>query len=130
MWNWIKAIITATWALLAPIHTVMITTGVLILVDLILGVWSAVKRKEAVSSAGLRRTVTKIALYQLAVITGFLCEKYLLEGFIPISKLVASAIGLVEMKSILENADVINGSPLFASLINKLGSSNDNEQDK
>lgn len=125
MIHWLKAAAVAVIAILAPIHSVMLTAGILIFLDLALGVAAARKRKEPITSAALRRTVTKIVVYQTAIITGFLCEKFLLSGSIPIVKLAAGAIGLVEMKSILENLDEINGAPVFKSIVNSLGSKND-----
>jgi hypothetical protein len=114
-------------ALLAPIHAVMLTVGVLIFVDLVLGIWAAIKRKEEIKSSVMRRTISKILIYQLVVISAFLCETYLFGGLIPACKLAASVIGLVELKSILENADSINGEPIFKKLVKKLGSDNDKE---
>jgi len=125
MIHWLKAAAVAVIAILAPIHSVMLTTGILIFADLLLGVIAAYKRKETITSAALRRTVTKILVYQTAIVTGFLCEKFLLSGSIPVVKLAAGAIGLVEVKSIMENLNEINGSPIFNSLLSALGSKND-----
>ena len=121
----LKALLISSIAVLAPIHAVMIVVGILIGADLILGIAASLKSGEKIHSAAMRRTVSKILIYQLAVITGFLCETYLMGGLLPISKLVAGVIGLVEMKSILENCDIINGEPIFKSVLKKLGSDND-----
>jgi phage-related holin len=110
---------------LAPIKPVMITVGVLIILDLVIGIMAALKRKEHISSAALRRTISKLVIYQVAVISGFICETYLIDHLIPISKLVAGMIGAVELKSILENANEVNGEPIFNKLIKSLGSVND-----
>lgn len=112
-------------AALTPIHAIMITVGVLIFTDLFLGIYAAHKRNEPIKSSAMRRTISKILVYQTVIITGFLCETYLLKGFIPISQIAAAAIGLVEMTSILENANSINGESIFKKLIEKLGSDND-----
>lgn len=111
-------------AVFAPIKGVLITTGILIGLDLLSGVAAARKRGETISSAKLRNTVTKCLIYQTAVLSGFLVEIYMLSGVLPISKLVAGVIGVTEMKSVLENFDVILGGSLFKTLIEKLGSSN------
>jgi hypothetical protein len=125
--SWIKALAISVFALLAPIHTVMATAGALILLDLILGVIAAHKRKEPITSAALRRTVSKMVAYQLGIVSGFLAQHYMLSDSLPIVKLMAAAIALVEIKSIMENADSINGSPLFQSVIKALGSKNDDK---
>lgn len=113
-------------AILAPIKAVMLTVGFLIFLDLSSGIWAAIKRQERVTSAALRRTISKMVIYQMAVITGFLIETYLVGPSIPVTKVVAGFIGLVEFKSILENSNTILGTDVFKLLIAKLGSKNDN----
>lgn len=103
------------------------TAAVLIVMDLILGVWAARKRGEPITSAGLRRTITKLCVYELGVIVAFLGEHFLLSDSIPLIKLAGAAIALVEIKSIVESLNDINGSPVFASLISALGSKNDSD---
>lgn len=128
--NWLKAAAIAAFALLTPIHAIMATTLALIVLDLILGVWAAYKRKEPITSAALRRTVTKIMVYELGVIVAFLGEHFLLADSVPLIKLAGAAIALVEVKSCIENLNEVNGSPVFASLIQTLGSKNDEEPPK
>jgi len=123
--NLIKALTLSLFAILAPVHAVMGAVGALIAIDLISGLVAARKRGEPVSSGCLRRTVTKAVVYQVAIISGFLLQQFLLSDFIPVAKLIASVIGIVEVKSILENLDEINGSSLFKSIVLKLGSTND-----
>lgn len=125
MSEWLTRILVASVAALAPIHAVIVSVGVLIFADLVTGIWAAKKRNEKIGSAAMRRTVSKIVIYQTAVITGFLLETYLLSGLLPVAKLVAGVIGLVEFKSILENSNSILGQDLFKSVLLKLGSEND-----
>lgn len=125
MKDWLVASLISLTAVFAPAKALIVVTGVLIFADLFTGILAARKRGEKIKSAALRRTVTKCFVYESAVLLGFLVEKYMLEGFIPVSKIAAGLISIVEMKSILENLDVINGHPIFTSLIKKLGSIND-----
>lgn len=110
---------------LAPIKAVILTVGFLIFSDLGTGLWAALKRKEEITSAALRRTLSKLIIYQLAVISGFLIEQMILQGEVPLVKVVAGFIGLVEFKSILENSNLILGTDLFKFLIRKIGSNNE-----
>lgn len=112
-------------AALAPIQAVIIAVGVLVMADMITGVWAAHKRGESIKSAGFRRTVSKLLIYQIAIITGFVVEQYLVGGIIPITKIIGGVIGLVELKSILENANSIVGGDIFKLIIERLGSQND-----
>ena len=125
MKQFLAALIAATIAALAPIQAVMISVGVIIMLDLITGIWAAVKRKEKIESAALRRTVSKFLIYQLAVISGFVVQHYMLGDIMPTSNVVAGVIGIVELKSILENSNTIVGMDIFSALIAKLGSDND-----
>jgi hypothetical protein len=123
--KWLEALFASVLAVFAPIQMVIITTGVLVFVDLVTGLLAARKRGEKINSGGLRRTVTKTLVYLSAVCVGFLVEKYMLNDFISVSKIVSGLIGAVECKSILENLDSINGSSVFKAAIEKLGSVND-----
>lgn len=122
---WLTALLTAAMAALAPIQAVMVTVGILIFADAATGMYAAHKRGEPMSSAAMRRTVSKMLIYQGVVICGFLLEANLLDHLIPVAKIVAGAIGMVEFKSILENANGIMGMDIFKTVIAKLGSNND-----
>jgi len=125
MKEWAVKILVSAMSVLMPIQGTLLTVGVLIFADLITGVWAARKRGEAITSAMLRRSVSKILVYHLVVITGFLVDTYLTGGLIPIAKLAGSVIGLVELTSIMENSNTILGRNIFKSIIVKLGSDND-----
>lgn len=125
MKEWLIKIFVASLAALAPIHTVMIAVGVLIFADLMTGMLAAIKKGEKVSSAAMRRTISKMFVYQLTVICGFLLETYLIDGLIPVAKIVAGVIGMVEFKSVLENVNVITGQDIMKAILAKLGSDND-----
>lgn len=116
----------AVVSVFAPIKATILVVGVLIIADLITGLFAAKKRGEVITSAGFRRTVVKGLVYQSAILLGYLTEQYLVgTDFVSITKVVSALIGLVEITSILENLNTINGSPIFAQLIEKLGSKND-----
>jgi len=121
--SWAVALAITAFAFLTPIHSILFVVGVLIFSDLILGVWAAKKTNVPITSARLRDSVSKMFIYLLVIILGYLVESYLV-GLVPISKLTASVIGVVEMKSVYENAGIILGRPLFQELIIKLGSKN------
>ncbi len=121
-------LITALVAILsvfAPIKPAVITVMVLTIMDLITGILAARKRQEPITSAGLGRTVAKLAVYQVATLCAFLAQKYLVLDVMPVCTLVTSMIGITELKSVLENLDTISGGSFFAVLISKLASKND-----
>lgn len=110
----------AVIAVFAPIKTVMITVGVLVIVDMILGMIAAKKRGESINSARMSSTVVKALMYEIAVMMAYLVETYLMSGVLPVCKIVGALIGSVELKSILENTQEIHGQPLFNTLIGQL----------
>lgn len=126
MTTWLKALALSTLAVFAPVKAVLVTVLVLVLLDTITGVMAARKRGERITSAGLRRSVSKLLAFELALIAGHLLERFLLVGAgIPVVSLLAAAIGVVEAKSVLENCDTISGGSVFKSIIGRLGSTND-----
>lgn len=104
---------------LAPIKAVMLATGFLIMADLITGVWAAHKRKEKITSNGLRNTITKMFAYQACIITGFVVESHLLPE-IPFVKVIAAMIAITEVKSFFENMHVISGIDFWSELLKKV----------
>jgi len=125
MKQYLSNLMISAMAALAPIKPVMITVGILIVSDLITGVWAAYKRKEPITSAALGRTVSKMVVYQTAVVTGFLLQRYLLGDALPVVNVVGGMIGMVEFKSFMENSNVIVDGDIFKQIIKKLGSKND-----
>ena len=128
MKEWLVTLALAVVAVLAPIKTLLLAVGFLIAVDFTTGVWRAFKVKEKITSKGFRRTVTKMVAYQLAVISGFVVQKYMLDDVLPVAKLVASVIGITELKSVLENLRLITGLDFWAALREKLNPNKDIEK--
>lgn len=125
MKDWLQGMVVSSVAFLLPIKLVIITAGVLILADLFTGILAAKKRGEKITSAALSRTVAKMAVYQTVIITGYMLQVNLLGNVVPVINLVGSVIGMVEFKSIVENANTILGADIFKELIKRMSSKND-----
>ena len=125
MRSWLISVALAAVALFAPAKELFIATGILIIADLITGLMAAHKQGRPITSAGLRRTVSKFLIYNISVGCAFLVQKYMMGDLVPVSNIVSSAIGLTELKSILENVDRIRGGSLVKEILSKLGSIND-----
>jgi len=110
----------------APIQAALIVALCLVVADLITGVIAAKKQKEAITSSGIKRTVGKIVLYELAICLAFLCQQYLTGDLFPASKLVTALVGLTELTSILENLNAIHGAPVFKIILDKITKSKEN----
>lgn len=117
--SWIWKGLTWTGVFLAPIKPLMIAIGALIIIDLMLGIWAALRSKEKITSRRLSRTITKCMAYQLAIISSHIMESYFAQG-IPIVKIVSGLIAITEFKSILENTTRMTGIDFWRSLIEKM----------
>lgn len=110
----------ALLVLFAPIKATLVTVMVLTIVDLIAGILAAIKRKEKITSSGLKRTVVKILAYEIVVCLGYITEQYMTGDLVPVVKMLAGLIGITELKSVLENIEEITGIPVLQLLIDKL----------
>jgi phage-related holin len=124
MKDWLHGLLVSSVAFLLPIKMVILTAGILIFADLITGIFAAKKRGEKISSAGLSRTVAKLAVYQTVIVTGYMLQVNLLSNVVPVINIVGGVIGMVEFKSIIENANTILGADIFKEVIARLSSSN------
>jgi len=109
-----------TWVglFLVPIQATMLSIGVLVLLDLITGLWAAHKNGEVITSQGIRRTVSKTLAYQMAVIASFIMEQQFLMG-IPVVRVVSGLIAVTEFKSLMENITKITGLDFMKEMIGK-----------
>jgi phage-related holin len=112
----------ALLAVFAPIRAAVVTVLLLALMDMVLGVLAARKRGELITSAGLRRTLTKILVYEVALVSAFLVEAHLTGDALPVTKIVSAYIGVAELKSFWENMDELAGGGLLKALVDRLTS--------
>lgn len=123
--KFLQSLAIAILAVFAPIKAAVITVGVLVFGDLVLGIMAARHRGEEISSAAIRRTVSKLMIYEAVIMLCFLGETYLLDGLIPAVKILCGLIALTELKSVLESAEELHGGSIFKSVAKRLGSDND-----
>lgn len=115
----LTSLLLAAIAVFAPIKGVLLATLVLVAGDLATGLWAAVKKRQPITSSGLRKTAAKALVYELAIVLGFVAEKYLLPE-LPVTKLLGALIAATELKSIDENFKRILGRSLFGDIIARL----------
>ena len=127
--NFLKTLLVAAIAVFAPIQGVITTVLVLTMIDLITGLCAARKRQEKITSRGLRRTVAKILVYEIACACAFLTQLYLTGPLLPCLSLLTTLIGVVELKSILENLDTCYGESIFKAVISGLMSGQEDKKE-
>lgn len=123
--KFLEPLLVALLAIFAPAKSMILASLVMVLIDLLTGLIAARKRQEPITSSGLKRTIIKIAVYEVAILLAFLAETYLILDVLPVAKVVSSFVGITELKSIYENLNEIGGGDLLKSLISKLNGPND-----
>lgn len=126
----LKVLALALIAIFAPTKQVLLSTLALILADLLFGLLAARQQGQPITSNGLKRTVIKFFVYNSAILLSFLVGEYLVPLDLPVMKMVTGLIGMTELKSVLENLDIIHGGNFFKALVTKLqimGSDDEND---
>ena len=121
---------TKTWVLACmsiflPIRELMLTIGFLVGADMVVGIWKALKTGQQIRSRRMSDTITKMLLYQLAIVSGFLIEKYIITDMLPIAKLIGSVIAIIEFKSIVESIESVTGQNLWTKIKEVIGRKSD-----
>ena len=111
----------ASLAVFLPIKELMLTIGFLVAADMVVGIWKALKLKQRIRSRRMSDTVTKLLLYQIAIMSGFLIETFIIAELIPITKLVATVIAVIEFKSIIESIESVTGKDLWSKIKSIIG---------
>lgn len=116
----LQTLALAICVMLAPAQGVIITVMALTMLDMFTGIIAAKRCGQAITSKGLKRTVLKIMVYEVATIAAYFVGLYLTGPDLPVMKWVTGLIGLTELKSVLENLDAISGGSLFRTIVDKL----------
>ena len=111
----------ASLAVFLPIKELMLTIGFLVAADMVVGIWKALKLKQRIRSRRMSDTITKLLLYQIAIMSGFLIETFIISELIPITKLVATVVAVIEFKSIIESIESVTGKDLWSKIKTIIG---------
>ena len=121
-------LISIITAFFMPISGILFLVGFLILIDTITGIWKAKKLKQTITSRKLSAIVSKLALYECAVIMLFCIDFWILDAIVlkffsvplMVTKITALTLCSIELISISENYKVIYGINIWESLKNLL----------
>lgn len=110
-------VLTTITAFFLPIQPLILTVGLFIGADTVLGIYRAKKKNEPVTSRRLSNIVSKMVLYEGAVLLFFLLEKFILADFVMafvaipwfLTKIIAATLCLIEVKSMDESFTSIYG---------------------
>ena len=120
------AAITAAFFL--QISGILFLIGFAIFVDTLTGIWKSKKLKQAITSRKLSAIISKLALYEVAVIMLYLIDFWILDAIVlkffsvplMVTKITALTLCSIELISISENYKIIYGLNIWESLKNLL----------
>ena len=108
-------LIAAIIFVMSPITPVLLAVTALICIDFGTGLWAAYKNNVPITSRKMGETVAKLILMNIGVIAAFITETYIIPE-IPLVKILAGFVALVELQSIFENAFKATGNDIFRSV--------------
>jgi hypothetical protein len=123
----LKSLLIAFLAFISPIKWLIIGVFVLVIGDTIFAIYRAYINKEDITSRKLSHIISKLFLYCGAILLSYICELVFgLGTLFPLARIVASAISITELKSIMETVQVLTGLNIFLYITNFLKRSSDN----
>ena len=106
-----------------PISGILFLIGFAILVDTLTGIWKSKKLGVPITSRKLSAIVSKLFLYEVAVIGFYLIDKFILNDIIMqffsvplmLTKILSLVLCSIECISINENIKAVNGLDIWSS---------------
>jgi len=135
--KYIIQLLAVVSAFFLPISGILFLIGFAILVDTITGIWKAKKLKIKITSRGLSAVVSKLFLYEVAVILTYLIDYYILNDIIlqffsvplMLTKILSLVLVSIEAISISENYKAVKGIDIWSALKNLLQRSKEIKKD-
>ena len=120
-----------------PISGILFLIGFAILVDTLTGIWKSKKLGIPITSRKLSAIVSKLFLYEVAVILTYLIDYYILNDIIlqffsvplMLTKILSLVLVSIEAISISENYKAVKGIDIWSALKNLLQRSKEIKKD-
>lgn len=116
LWGWLIVGAFAAIDFYGGYKLAFVSVFICIAVDMILGIWSAIKRKKYARSELVRDTFSKIVIYTLALVMLIHMDQ-LIESTAVFTNICAAIMCGTEFWSISANALIINPNLLFFKLM-------------
>jgi len=135
--KYIIQLLAVVSAFFLPISGILFLIGFAILVDTITGIWKAKKLKIKITSRALSAIVSKLFLYEVAVILTYLIDKFILNDILlqffsvplMLTKILSLVLCSIEVISISENYKAVKGIDIWSAFKNLLQRSKEIKQD-
>ena len=133
----IVQLLTVVGAFFLPISGILFLIGFAIIVDTLTGIWKSKKLKIAITSRKLSAIISKLMLYEVAVIGFYLIDYWILNDIIMkffsiplmLTKILSLVLVSIECISISENYKAVKGIDIWSSFKNLLQRSKEIKQD-
>ncbi len=119
----ITQLLTVIGAFFLPISGILFLIGFAIVVDTITGIWKAKKLKIKITSRKLSTIISKMMLYEVAVIGFYLIDFWILNDIIMkffsvplmLTKILSLVLCSIEVISINENIKAVKGIDIWSA---------------
>jgi hypothetical protein len=120
-----------------PIKGILLTIGISIFLDTVVGIWKSKKLNIKITSRRLSQVVSKMLLYEATVILFFMIDSFILDGIVKtlfsvpflLTKMVALTLISIEVFSIDENIKAVKKTGLFDAFKNLVARSKNVKDD-
>ena len=109
----LKMVLVSLIAFITPIQCLIVGIGALIAFDTVTGVYKAYKTGVKITSVRFGHIISKLLLYNIAVISGYILQLMIGLDIVPLAKIISVAISLTELKSIAENVNAVTGIDIW-----------------
>jgi hypothetical protein len=105
------------FATFAPLVPLLLSIGILIVIDFFVGLYRAYKSGELITSRKMSNTISKMLLYNFMIVSLFILETFIIDKALPLTKIGAGFIAIIEVKSINESVQLITGTDILGKVI-------------
>ena len=135
--QYIIQLLAVIGAFFLPISGILFLIGFAIVLDTITGLWKARKLKIKITSRKLSAIISKLMLYEVAVIGFYLIDYFILNDIIMkffsvplmLTKILSLVLCSIEVISISENYKAVKGIDIWSAFKNLLQRSKEIKQD-
>jgi len=135
--QYIIQLLAVVGAFFLPISGILFLIGFAIVLDTITGLWKAKKLKIKITSRKLSAIISKLMLYEVAVIGFYLIDYFILNDIIMkffsvplmLTKILSLVLCSIEVISISENYKAVKGIDIWSAFKNLLQRSKEIKQD-
>jgi hypothetical protein len=131
MKTWLIHLWIGVVAFISPLVPLAVLVSTLIATDFVFGIYRAYKKGDEINSRKMGHSISKMFLYNMAVLSVFMLEKIIVGTDMQFTKIAVGVIAMVELKSIDESFRLLYGFSIYESIVDKIKrGTNENKKSK